>query len=125
MQRAGVLEVLSVNTESGDEASCEIEIRDPAILSESDIGVWDLIFKLRDAKQGTARAELDIFVRLMTSPAEHCIIRDVFELIEEQNINGIEQLGSRPAWRAREQNRPRVHDRRGVGQEGGSREQSQ
>src|SRR3546814_10644137 len=32
MQRAGVLEVLSVNTESGDEASWEIEIRDPAIL---------------------------------------------------------------------------------------------
>src|SRR3546814_1503089 len=77
MQRAGVLEVLSVNTESGDEASWEIEIRDPAILSESDIGVWDLIFKLRDAEQGTARAELDIFVRLMTSPDEHCIIRDV------------------------------------------------
>src|SRR3546814_1407132 len=70
MQRAGVLEVLSVNTESGDEASWEIEIRDPAILSESDIGVWDLIFKLRDAEQGTARAELDIFVRLMTSPDE-------------------------------------------------------
>src|SRR3546814_3836266 len=39
MQRAGVLEVLSVNTERGDETSWEVEIRDPAILSERDIGV--------------------------------------------------------------------------------------
>src|SRR3546814_8779531 len=45
MQRAGVLEVLSVNTERGDETSWEVEIRDPAILSERDIGVWDRIFK--------------------------------------------------------------------------------
>src|SRR3546814_7747147 len=108
MQRAGVLEVLSVNTESGDEASWEIEIRDPAILSESDIGVWDLIFKLRDAEQGTARAELDIFVRLMTSPDEHCIIRDVFELIEEKTIDGIEQCGRCPDCRARAQHPPRT-----------------
>src|SRR3546814_17614715 len=115
MQRAGVLEVLSVNTESGDEASWEIEIRDPAILSESDIGVWDLIFKLRDAEQGTARAELDIFVRLMTSPDEHCIISDVFELIDEKNIDGIEQCGRCPACRARAQHPPRTIPSIGLG----------
>src|SRR3546814_19573280 len=37
MQRAGVLEVISVNTDSGDEAPWVIEIREPAILSESEI----------------------------------------------------------------------------------------
>src|SRR3546814_19941159 len=68
MQRAGVLEVLSVNTERGDETSWEVEIRDPAILSKRDIGVWDRIFKLRDSEQGTARAELGSFVRLIPSP---------------------------------------------------------
>src|SRR3546814_8282424 len=93
MQRAGVLEVLSVNTERGDETSWEVEIRDPAILSERDIGVWDRIFKLRDSEPGTARAELGSFVRLMTSPDAHCIIRQVFELIEETTIDGIEQCG--------------------------------
>src|SRR3546814_15283046 len=101
MQRAGVLEVLSVNTESGDAASWEIEIRDPAILSESDIGVWDLIFKLREDEQGTARVEIDVFVRLLTSLAKYCIIREVYALTAEKTIDGTEQGCGWPACRAR------------------------
>src|SRR3546814_15821966 len=84
MQRAGVLEVLSVNTERGDETYWEVEIRDPAILSERDIGVWDRIFKLRDSEKGTERAELGSFVRLVTSTDEQCIIRVDVELRSEK-----------------------------------------
>src|SRR3546814_11924185 len=79
----------------------------------SDVCSSDLIFKLRDAEQGTARAELDIFVRLMTSPDEHCIIRDVFELIEEKTIDGIEQCGRCPACRGRAQHPHRTIHRQG------------
>src|SRR3546814_5053725 len=42
------------------------------------------------------------------SPDEHCIIRDVFELIEEKTIDGIEQCGRCPACRARAQHPPRT-----------------
>src|SRR3546814_346718 len=66
------------------------------------------IVKLRDSEQGTARAELGSFVRLMTSPDEHCIIREVFELIEEKTIDGIEQCGRCPACRVRAQQPPRT-----------------
>src|SRR3546814_20619063 len=44
----------------------------------------------------------------MTSPDEHCSIRDVFELIEEKTIAGIEQCGRCPACRARAQHPPRT-----------------
>src|SRR3546814_20678406 len=93
MQRAGVLEVLSVNTERDDETSWEVEIRDPALLSERDIGAWDRIFTLRDSQQGTARAELGSFVRLMTSPAEPFLIREVLELTEEKTIQRMKPRG--------------------------------
>src|SRR3546814_7636423 len=44
----------------------------------------------------------------MTSPDEHCIIREVFELIEEKTIDGIEQCGRCPACRVRAQQPPRT-----------------
>src|SRR3546814_5205859 len=78
------------------------------MLNEVDIGGLYLICKLRYAEQGTARAELNIFVRLMSSPDEHCIILDVFELIEYKTIVGIEQCGRCPACRARAQHPPRT-----------------
>src|SRR3546814_16940699 len=85
MQRAGALEVLSVNTERGDETSWEVEIKDPAILSEREIGVWDRIFTLRHSEQGTARAEHGTFERLINTHDTQCITRNTFEQLEEKN----------------------------------------
>ena len=109
MQRAGVLEVISA-TGGGcvPQASWDIEIKDPMILSESDSLVWDRIFTIRDGEQSGARAGLNQFVRLMSRPDEDCILRGVFRLIEEDAPDDLPACGRCPSCRANGRRQPQL-----------------
>jgi ATP-dependent DNA helicase RecQ len=83
MQRAGVLEVISVSTEYDEPGSMwEIELKDSEILDPDNTVVWDRIFLLRNREQAVARSELDAFRALMMQPQKQCLILSVFNLIQ-------------------------------------------
>lgn len=87
MQRAGVLNVLSVLADDDQpEFVWEVEIIDHSLLDGIGATVWDLISAQRDTERGSIRADLDIFVEAMSKPERACITQAVFELIEPRSL---------------------------------------
>jgi ATP-dependent DNA helicase RecQ len=94
LQRAGVLEIVSVSTESGEPGAIwEVEIRDPEILDTNNSGVWSRIFHLRDSEQTAASSELNDFKALMMQPRKQCLIHSVFDLIQADGTDDVSPCG--------------------------------
>lgn len=101
MQRAGVLEVVSVSIEQDSpSATWEVELRNANLLDHRQSDVWDRISALRDSEQVNARTELSSFVRLMINPDRECLMRAVFSLIEDAGPPNTPPCGRCPACRA-------------------------
>jgi ATP-dependent DNA helicase RecQ len=99
MQRAGVLQVLSVAAE-GDQSEFvwDVEVRDPRLMEGVADEIWNRISAVRDAEIGEVRAGLDVFVDAMRHPEKACITRTAFELIEPNSY--APPCGRCPACRA-------------------------
>lgn len=87
MQRVGVLQVLTVETD-GDEPEFvwHVEIRDHRLLNGADTGVWDRIVEIRTAELTQARRDLDVFVDAMRRTERACVTQKVFELIDPKSF---------------------------------------
>ncbi len=83
LQRAGVIEIISVSSAHDAPGSAwEIELKEPRILDPNNKVVWDDVFRIRDAEQTTSRTELDSFKEIMMRPRSQCCVRSVFNLIQ-------------------------------------------
>ncbi|PDQ20113.1 hypothetical protein CN311_15970 [Mesorhizobium sanjuanii] len=107
MQRAGVLEVLSVDTQKDDGAVWDVEIKEPGLLEPDSVTLWDRIFTLRNAERAVAKSELDAFVGIMSKAVDHCLISDVFAMIEHEAGSDVARCGRCPGCRAHSETPPR------------------
>ena len=101
MQRAGILEIVSVAAEpDGLGARWDVELLEDAVLGADAEAIWDRIFRVRDEEQANARSDLNAFVNLMTRPQRQCLARAVFELITPDARDELPPCGRCPACRA-------------------------
>lgn len=115
MQRAGVLEIVSGTVEEDTAGtSWDVEIKDPALLADGNTEVWNRIFKVRDQEKADARTELKRFERLMKHPTETCLIRGVFDLIEDDAPYDLPDCGRCPSCRLNGRRPPERFTSRGA-----------
>jgi ATP-dependent DNA helicase RecQ len=87
LQRAGVLNVLTVETD-GDQPEFvwHVEILDHRLLNGTDTDVWDWIVEIRTAELTQARADLDVFVDAMRHSERACVTQKIYELLEPKSF---------------------------------------
>jgi ATP-dependent DNA helicase RecQ len=85
MQRAGVLEVMTVE-ERQAHPTWEVVLHRDELLSDpaTASAAWDDIFRLRDAEQTSALAEAKSFVNHVRGRARNCMLAGAFSLIEPE-----------------------------------------
>jgi len=100
LQRARMLDVISCSHEP-DRFTWDVEIREPSLLAPGVDEVWDRVFSLRDNEQARARTEVRHFIDIMRRPQNVCVLREVFELLQERYTDEISSCGRCPGCRAR------------------------
>lgn len=100
LQRARMLDVISCSHEP-DRFTWDVEIREPSLLAPGVDEVWNRVFSLRDNEQARARTEVRHFIDIMRRPQNVCVLRDVFELLQERYSDEISSCGRCPGCRAR------------------------
>ncbi len=109
MQRAQVLEVVSVGEEADGQPGhiWEVAVRDPQILMATGGDAWDRIFAVRDAEADVAKRDLAAFSDLMTSPRERCLQASVYGLVRGDEGRDAPPCGRCPACRSQGHAPPR------------------
>lgn len=101
MQRSGVLQVVAVDESDVIEGPAwTIEVRDPRLLGSDSGVVWDRIFTVRDAEQYGSRNEVDRFLSVMRRPESECLLRAIFEQIDEDVSRHVPVCGRCPSCRS-------------------------
>lgn len=100
LQRAKMLDVVSCSQEP-NRSTWDIEIREPGLLAHDPEAVWERVFALRDDEQERARIEVRQFIRIMRQADKTCVLRDVFELLQDQRADDIPSCGRCPGCRSR------------------------
>lgn len=100
LQRARMLDVVSCSHEP-NQFKWDIEIREPSLLASGVDEVWDRVFSLRDNEQAVARTEVRHFIDIVRRPQDVCVLRAVFELLQERYTDEISSCGRCPGCRAR------------------------
>ncbi len=108
LQRARTLEVISC-AQDAEHPTWAVEINEPSLLAENTSEVWDRVFALRDREQARAREEARQFVRLMKRAETTCVLRDVFELLQESADGDLPACGRCPGCRTGHQVPPHAY----------------
>ncbi len=107
LQRANVLEIVSVSTEQDVPGShWEIAIKKPMVLDPDNTAIWDHIFEVRDKEQAAARKEFNDFKSLITQQTNRCLMQTVFALIEGDAEQFVPPCGRCPSCRRKNQEPP-------------------
>lgn len=100
MQRSGALDVVSVSMEDDMPGSVwEVEIKDPTLLNPDDHTAWDRIYEVRDAEQAEARSELNRFIETFAGKTRRCLLLEVFEMVEGEDLHHLPPCGRCPTCR--------------------------
>lgn len=100
LQRAKMVDVISCIHDSVH-PTWDVEICEPRLLANDPTEVWDRVFALRDSEQSRARQEVRQFVNVMRRAEKTCVLRDVFELLQEKLTEDLPPCGRCPGCRAK------------------------
>jgi len=100
LQRAKMLDIISCSQEP-NRYTWDAEIREPGLLARDTDEIWDRVFALRDSEQARSRTEVNRFIAIMRRPDEVCVLREVFELLQESSVDDVASCGRCPGCRSR------------------------
>lgn len=100
LQRARMVDVVSC-TQEANRFAWDVEVREPGLLAYDPVKIWDRVFALRDREQARAREDVRQFINVMRRADKTCVLRDVFELLQDRHTDEILPCGRCPGCRAR------------------------
>lgn len=100
LQRAKMLDIILCSQEP-NRFTWDAEVREPGLLAHDTDEVWDRVFALRDSEQARARTEVRQFINIMRRPDNVCVLREVFELLQERSADDVASCGRCPGCRSR------------------------